>query len=321
MTKFSISVGPRKSLKSRCVTPKTRCKYEAALREFNRFLLHCNIILFSLSLVQVDLVLEEYVETLYSQGAPRSWASVFLSSFGDAYPLLAAQGARSSSRRALQGWVREARPRRAPPLPHTVVVVWIARCVLQRNLRLAAFFAVLFHCYLRPSEALRIRVCDVDLGTHGVGTIRLPLTKSGQRLMAEEFVTINDGLVLDLVRFAVSGLHSNELLVPISYNDFRRILREFISHDGLAAFGFVPYSFRRGGASFEFGRNGVFDRVLQKGRWNSLKAARLYINEARAASVSLQLPPSINLQYLSSVEMFTNSGVDMVGFGESQLLC
>ena len=55
---------------------------------------------------------------------------------------------------------------------------------------------------------------------------------------------------------------------------------------------FRPYSLRRGGATFWFGRHQSLDRLLIQGRWASQKTARIYLNEGLAMLASMHLPKS-----------------------------
>ena len=49
----------------------------------------------------------------------------------------------------------------------------------------------------------------------------------------------------------------------------------------------MPCSLRRAGASYYFKIWVSFDNILLHGRWESVKVARIYVNDARAASVLL----------------------------------
>jgi hypothetical protein len=59
---------------------------------------------------------------------------------------------------------------------------------------------------------------------------------------------------------------------------------------GLESFQFRPYSLRRGGATFWFGKHGSFDRLLVQGRWHAQKTARIYIDSGVAALAEMKIP-------------------------------
>ena len=49
----------------------------------------------------------------------------------------------------------------------------------------------------------------------------------------------------------------------------------------------TPHGIRRGGASWHFKVHGSYDRIVEHGRWASVKSARTYINEAAAEESAL----------------------------------
>ena len=134
--------------------------------------------------------------------------------------------------------------------------------------------------------------------------------------LAEEFVEISDHFVAHLLAISILGLAGHEPLVPWKYADLRRLVRDFAAQDNLVEIGFVPYSFRRGGASYFFRSTGSFDAALQRGRWQSVKSAKIYINEARARYVSFRSHEcyDLSLSYERAMgEFYSQSG----GFGDS----
>ena len=48
---------------------------------------------------------------------------------------------------------------------------------------------------------------------------------------------------------------------------------------GLDPAAFTPYCLRRGGATFDFISTGSIDRALIRGRWQSVKCARIYVKQ------------------------------------------
>lgn len=60
---------------------------------------------------------------------------------------------------------------------------------------------------------------------------------------------------------------------------------------------FRPYSLRRGGATFWFGKRGNFDKLLIAGRWQAARTARIYINEGLAILHDLKLPSKALLPF------------------------
>ena len=66
---------------------------------------------------------------------------------------------------------------------------------------------------------------------------------------------------------------------------------------GLPAAHWRPTSLRRGGATEDFLRHGQLDRTMLRGRWNSQKTARIYIDAAMQDRPSTQVSPSMTLRF------------------------
>ena len=52
------------------------------------------------------------------------------------------------------------------------------------------------------------------------------------------------------------------------------------------------YSFRRGGATYDFGHHGQLDRAIVRGRWSNSRTARLYTTEGLAMLGDQRLSPA-----------------------------
>ena len=48
------------------------------------------------------------------------------------------------------------------------------------------------------------------------------------------------------------------------------------------------YSLRRGGATDEFATNGNYDLLTERGRWASVRTAKIYVNQAMAELSTIQ---------------------------------
>ena len=69
------------------------------------------------------------------------------------------------------------------------------------------------------------------------------------------------------------------------------------------------YSVRRGGASYDFASHGLMERTLLRGRWESVKSARVYVNEALACSVAA----SLSLKARMSLRLAAKNGLSLYG--------
>ena len=325
MTRFSANFWPGRAfgrhqsgtLRDRAVTARTMQRYSKILLLFTAFCTLNSVSISMYDLVAADLHAEAFLNNLYSIGAPRSYGTLFLSALAHRYPRLRRE--LGTAWRACKGWEREEPPKRAPPLPRSLFVLLTGELFFASHFRSAALCGLLFHCFLRPAEGLSLRRADISVSSdHAV--LRLRHTKSGQRRLQEEFVTVEDLWVLFLLRLALRdmGDHPDALLSPWNYSELRAFMRNAVARHDLLSLGLVPYSFRRGGASWEFRQTRNFDRVMHRGRWQSLAAAKVYLTDAQAAAVSLTLPSHIrdlsNRVEDGLVDVFSQfSGVEPVG--------
>ena len=79
-------------------------------------------------------------------------------------------------------------------------------------------------------------------------------------------------------RKTVSIDNNEHATAYLNYHEFRAIIRLLINKFDLHSLGLLPYSFRRGGASFDFRRFGSFDRAFNIRRWASYNSAN-YISQ------------------------------------------
>ena len=70
---------------------------------------------------------------------------------------------------------------------------------------------------------------------------------------------------------------------------FRREFRTLTAGFGVQGL-FQPYSLRRGGATWHFAAGKSLDATIVRGRWQSSKTARIYIEDAVAAEVAAKMP-------------------------------
>jgi len=186
-------------------------------------------------------------------------------------------------------WAKREPPTRVPPLPVSWVQA-VAMTMIQRGYILFAMAVLVgFHAYLRPSEIYGLRWDDFLFG-HGAtnGVVRLCDTKTGKRNNASEFATITDPLLL-WVLARLRGSQTGPLVSDPGV--FRQQFQAALAELQLDAFEFEVRSLRRGGATHDYRTHGSFDVACDRGRWQDRKTCRIYIADALASLVALQLPP------------------------------
>ena len=62
---------------------------------------------------------------------------------------------------------------------------------------------------------------------------------------------------------------------------------------GVESMGFQPYSVRRGGATSFFRCTRNMEATLDRGRWGSVRVARIYVNDGLAREVELRFSPEV----------------------------
>jgi integrase len=175
-----------------------------------------------------------------------------------------------------------------------VVVLALVYHFLQLGEDSAAFLvAAGFDGFLRTRELLSLVFADVGLDERGGGVISLAHTKVGQQNAAFEASVINDPLVPALYKRAVgsapTGTSSNAYIFPGSEARFYELFATALEALGLERIGFRPYSLRRGGATAHYRATRNMSSTIERGRWSSVRIARIYINDGLAKEVEIQL--------------------------------
>lgn len=160
------------------------------------------------------------------------------------------------------------------------------------DLTFASLLVLGFEGLLRTGELLHLTGADV-LIRDDVGLVRLDDTKTSFNKGAEEFVPLQHPWVLMVVATLLSALaEQHELQAPIWKGTpaaFRERFREYCSLFHVKGLGFRPYSLRRGGATDLFQRSFSYDLALDRGRWHSIRAAKLYIQDGLARLPTLAM--------------------------------
>lgn len=206
--------------------------------------------------------------------------------------------------RTIAGW-RARRPSTPwPPISWNITV--LIACTMSRLGHYRAGVAVLlaFHCYLRASEVVALRREDIALpgdlrlaavgAARDIGVLRLRHTKTG----TEQSVTITDKTINTLLRTVYETTVPGQFIFPFSTQSLRTWFREACHQVGLDHCGFVLHSLRHGGATRDFVSGVSIEDILVRGRWQSNKTSRRYIQSGRALMMAVQIP--LKLQILAA---------------------
>ena len=123
------------------------------------------------------------------------------------------------------------------------------------------------------------------------------MTKSGQRVGAQESLVIDDSWLVVALAIYMSALSPGDDLRSVSPGIMRSRLKSLLS-DLRFPEGYQWYSLRRGGATHFFRATNDLSRVCFVGRWNSIKTARIYLTDALAQLTEIQLEPVVQRNLL-----------------------
>ena len=232
-----------------------------------------------------------WIERMWKQGEP-------LLTIGDA--LSALHFFQPSTKRQIPHawklfatWRKLEVPARAPPLTAVLVRGMSALALDRGQLELATCLILGFHALLRTGELLSLRGTDFLMGkTHAL--LRLELTKTGRRHAVSEAISLDDEIVLLLLTTLLQVRKDKRCLEALLWNQssqsFRQQFKKLCHDFGLDHLQFRPYSLRRGGATDFFQRTLSMEATLIRGRWESSRAAKLYINDGLSFLPTLKTP-------------------------------
>lgn len=283
------------TLKQLVVAPATHKRYLEAVSRFLAFL-KMHEYGYPSSFSALDCRVSEFIESLWHNGDPKSFASDCLSGLGHFVPQC--KKFLVGSWRLHGSWTRTELPARA--LPFTPVIVYaLAQLAFQKGWPDVALLLLLgFDRYARTGELFCAKKADFTWNSSCTRLVwSLPLTKGGQRTGAHESLVIDDMWLIGALRNFVANLAPGDLLRSSSPGVMRQRLKSLIADLGLPH-GFQWYSLRRGGASFAFRQSNDLPRVCFIGRWNHIRTARIYITDALAQLTEIQLEGPVRQRLL-----------------------
>jgi hypothetical protein len=307
ISRTHLRVDRAAGLRERAVGGRARRRYDRGVAAFvewcfvsNKrtlaFLVESGKYLDDANIRELDFVLTEYfllaydADPVHIDEAPGSiritsrWeGSELLCGITDKFPEARKKLPRAS--RTLGSWLREEVPLRAPPLPVSFAYAILGWAFSRGLLSFACGIITMFWAMLRPCEFFALHIDQLVHGTNDSPSfITILHSKTSVAKGSPEVATIRDP---QLVRLLRSSAPTFGLVWPQTPTDFRDLFRRATADLGLVVNDFRLYSLRRGGASFFFARIPM-DELIIRGRWQSMKTARVYI-EGGAAELAAQL--------------------------------
>ena len=266
--------------------PQTLRSYRSALAHFFQWLDDESRPLPSRS-HQLDEDLSEYLEHLWLDDVNITYAGHTLSAFRRFYPRIRYK--LPQAKQFFSNWKSVHVPRQAVPMPPEVALALGGLAITIKEYSLAFLILVGFAAFLRTGEIAGLQPHQIQVDTSsGRLILALPSTKTSR--YRTESVVVCDQRLSDLASFVLPRCHDT-FIGGFNPSQFRARLKVLLTFLGLTRFGFTGYSLRRGGASYAFAAGQHFDTLLVRGRWQSVKTARQYLDSGRAALVLLQFIP------------------------------
>ena len=256
----------------------------------------------------IDELIAKWVQEQWEKGRPLCHTSAALCGIQYFAPWL--RGKLVESWRSFHTWRRLEVPLRSPPMPPEFLYSIANFALHQNDLVFASLLILGFEGLLRTGELLKLRPCDIVV-RNGQCLVRLEDTKTSGRKAATEVVHFDHPWGIEVIRALLELLkfpaRASLPIWPASSTFFRQRFKSYLKHFGMKRCGFRPYSLRRGGATTMFLAHQSYDLAIQKGRWQSVKAARVYIQDGLSQLPRLMLPDPV-LAYISSWHPFATPG-------------
>ena len=239
---------------------------------------------------RMDELASARIEDLWQEGDQRTYAGDLLS--GLSHFMESLRGKLPGSWRLFTAWGKAELPCRAPPLSVDICLALIGSALNDNDVALAAAFALAFHALLRTSELVGALAGDLSIDwVEGTGVLNLGLTKGGQRRGVVEHVTLSDSYCMRLLALATAQSDRGDQICKRNSRSLARQFTHYINRLGLGNVGYKVYSLRRGGATYWFKRSGSMESTCERGRWQSARSARIYVNDGLLELLELELSP------------------------------
>ena len=297
------------TLLERQVSARCRERYAAAL-EYFFFLLPWVWGRWPSSWPKRDEALCHYIECLWAEGEAKSRAADTISALQWKY------GTRAvfpGSWRRYKTWNTLEISQQTPPLPVEVMFALCGLALRAGHPYIAVALYTAFHCMLRTREMLCLHLSQVR-GWHQAETLVLTDTKTTKRHGETEYIAVEDPVARILLRWARLRLRCGPL-ISLSETKFRSLWSQLVTSAGLQPHEYLPYSIRRGGATFDYLDCGSLDRSLLRGRWQSIRAARIYVREGEEMLQRIALEPAQR----TSFEILRVEFLSFVGRAQAEL--
>ena len=249
--------------------------------------------------LDIDENVAAFVEYQWAEGEPSYISSNALAALQFFLPL---KGKLILGWELLKTWHKKEPPIRVMPM-HPLLLLGMAAYIGRRGfVDVAALILTGFDAILRSGEIYKLHVGDI-LFAEDKAVLNLRDTKTSQVTGYMDMVICESKEAVILLKAACEGRSRKLPVMTVSPSKFRKLFQEAACYFGVTD-RLTVYSLRRGGATWSFLQHGSMERVLLRGRWQSTKTARMYLQDAVAGMSDLQLSDSMRTALQKEVSMF-----------------
>ncbi|CAK0888093.1 unnamed protein product [Prorocentrum cordatum] len=269
---------PSRPLRELAATPLARKRYQEAVGSvFDWWVEQKREVQ---SAVQADMGLVDYIEGRLAAGGSLLDVNCAIAGMCHHFPPF--RGRLRESWRLARTWQRAGPAGRARPIAPLIALAFSSGFLAAGFPAAAAILLAAYDTYPRTGEIMALRWHDITTYENsGSAMTRLRDTKSQHQTGAGESVTVRSQTAVALLLKArelagtASRCEQPAIGMPPALEDQRLTL----------------YSWRRGGASAGFRSHGSMETTLLRGRWASVRTARLCVQDAVAEATTLALLP------------------------------
>eukprot|EP00435_Cladocopium_sp_Y103_P031810 s2315_g8.t1 len=272
----------KRSLQYAGLHPRTLRAYRTALDRFLAYVRRRKLKLKNPA--HLDRQMSEFIEMLYQEGEPMSFAGHLLSAVKRFHPQVRLQLPCASQ--LFRNWQRCYVPARALPASWPLVEAMMGVAFHQQQPRLALLYALAFNCLLRTSELMALTHRHVVMHDDGkAASVILPGSKTSQG--NPQVLLVTDRQLLRLISSLVRG-RAKSLLWPQGPYAFRQQFADHLNELQFGRHDYTPYCLRRGGATWFFRSSLSMDATVARGRWACAKTAKQYVDEGSMQMAQIQ---------------------------------
>ena len=310
---------PNRYLQRRRVKPRTNAIYETAAHEFEEFA-RIRKLAWSTQPLR-DETMNAYIHFLFRAGEPASAARMALYGLVHRECLtLKDPNEMQIARAALRGFGVAAPTKQRDPMPWEAVVLlatYLAQLQDPLALDVGRALVVAFDGYLRPSEVVGIKGCDVTIvGRNSVleyrpvsvtiapfkaddGGLPNPPTKSGEY---DDSVVFGDQASMRSGRGWICGLLAAlkkrrpgaRAIFTCDLGQLESLTKFAVKTLGMEALRLTPHCARHGGASSDYATSvRPLDGVRRRGRWKAEESVRRYEKAGRLHKQVALISPAL----------------------------